>query len=68
MPWRVGGLAMLRTTLESPVGRDVVGHGGIAESDPTTTRWYARALIAESDPGEVVGAIGGCLGANKSLF
>ena len=30
----------------------------------TAQRWYAQALIAKYDPGEVVGAIGGCLGAN----
>ena len=34
----------------------------------TAQRWYARALIAKSDPGEVGGAIGGCVGANKSMF
>ena len=34
----------------------------------TAQRWYAQALIAKSDPGEVVGAIGGCVWANKSMF
>ena len=34
----------------------------------TAQRWYAQALIAKYDPGEVVGAIGGCVGANKSMF
>ena len=32
----------------------------------TAQRWYARALIAKYDPGEVVGAMGGVRGADAT--